>query len=218
MPGPSFAASPEAQVAASAREFLAAQAEREGWMAPVFDVTVLSKSNALLPCSQPLVITPANTQQRRRMRFAAACADGWRESFTVRAHISAEVVVTTTSLAAGKVLHTHDLALDRRDITNLSDVASDVNAVVGLTAKRALRAGQVIAKSVLVAPMFVKRGDHVQILVSRNGIEVSTVGEALENGQQGSIVRVRNLGTGKIIHARVKEAAIVEPVEMSISP
>jgi flagella basal body P-ring formation protein FlgA len=50
------------------------------------------------------------------------------------------------------------------------------------------------------------------MLARRDGIEVSTSGEALDAGSRGAIVRVRNSGSGQVVRMRVTGAGTVEPV------
>lgn len=62
----------------------------------------------------------------------------------------------------------------------------------------------------LQAPQLVKRGDEVRIVARQDGIEVSNAGEALANGRMGEVIRVRNVGSGKVISARVSAGGEVE--------
>jgi flagella basal body P-ring formation protein FlgA len=50
------------------------------------------------------------------------------------------------------------------------------------------------------------------MLARRDGIEVSTSGEALDAGGRGALVRVRNSGSGQVVRMRVTGAGTVEPV------
>ena len=74
-----------------------------------------------------------------------------------------------------------------------------------------MRSGQ------LSSPTLVKRGDAVTMVARRDGIEVSTAGEALDAGAQGQIVRVRNAGSGQVVRMRVAGPGTVEPADGGIS-
>ncbi|VEB41976.1 flagellar basal body P-ring biosynthesis protein FlgA [Chromobacterium violaceum] len=58
-----------------------------------------------------------------------------------------------------------------------------------------------------------KRGDAVSIVARQDGIEVTSAGEALANGRQGEVIRVRNTSSNKIINARVSAQGEVAPLE-----
>lgn len=209
----------EQQVAQAARQYILQQAARDGFVNPMVEVSVVNIARAAAPCRQA-VVAPLDTQHPSRMRFAASCADKdeWRQEFVVRAELSAEVVVASAAVPAGRTITDNELALERRSISAVPDALSDPRSVTGLSSRRPLRAGQVVQKRMLVAPTLVKRGETVQI-VARNGVvDVSAIGEALETGQRDEIVRVRNTSTGKIIRARITDKAVVEPATMFMQP
>ncbi|MNJ71858.1 flagellar basal body P-ring biosynthesis protein FlgA [compost metagenome] len=54
-----------------------------------------------------------------------------------------------------------------------------------------------------------RRGQQVKILASHDGINAATLGEALENGGQDAVIRVKNLSSGKTIEGKVLEAGVV---------
>lgn len=47
------------------------------------------------------------------------------------------------------------------------------------------------------------------IIASQDGISASATGEALANGRAGEVIRVRNLGSQKVIEAQVVEEGVV---------
>jgi hypothetical protein len=51
------------------------------------------------------------------------------------------------------------------------------------------------------------------MIARREGIEVSTAGEALDAGARGAMVRVRNAGSGQVVRMRVAGPGTVEPVD-----
>ena len=66
-----------------------------------------------------------------------------------------------------------------------------------------------LSPGLLTRPTLVKRGQRVKILASHDGIQASTLGEALENGQRDAVIRIRNLSSEKTIEAKVLEAGVV---------
>ncbi|HSI60755.1 MAG TPA: flagellar basal body P-ring formation chaperone FlgA [Ideonella sp.] len=208
----------EVQVAEAAREFLLAQAEREGLQAPEASATALPVLPSAPPaaCRQAWRVQPGDTRFASRMRFAASCPGETAapREFIVRAELTAEVVVASRALPANQPLAAADLALERRDVSAVRDALSDIDAVEGLSGRRALKAGQVVQKGLLIEPLLVKRGALVRIVARTGPVEVSASGEALDAGRRGEIVRVRNVNTGKVIRARVAGDALVEPADM----
>ena len=62
-----------------------------------------------------------------------------------------------------------------------------------------------------------KRGDAVMMVARRDGIEVSTAGEALDAGGAGASVRVKNASSGQIVRMRVSGPGTVEPVDSNVN-
>jgi flagella basal body P-ring formation protein FlgA len=205
-------------VEAAARKHVERWAEAAGLSEPQLALTVVPGSRPLAACAQALTVQGADTRLPSRMRFVAVCsgAAGWRYEFIVRAQVSARIAVVASELAAGKVLADEDVLLERHDISAISDSISDPQEVVGMSAKRALRAGEILRKNLLSAPTLVKRGEPVRIVARKDQIEVSMGGEALDAGARGDTVRVRN-ANGTVIRARVTGAATVEPVSAPIT-
>lgn len=206
---------PEAQVARSARQFLLAEAGRNGWSNAAVEVRVAGPNRELPPCRAPLSVSPVDTRYPTRMRFAATCAsDGWRREFVVRADISADVVVAATAIPANRVIAAADLMLERRSVSAAPDALSDPAAAAGHASQRPLRAGQIVPKNWLTAPLLFKRGAPVRIIARSGPIDISTDGEALEAGRLNEILQVRNVATGKVIRARAIDNTAVEPVDI----
>ncbi|MFZ6647533.1 flagellar basal body P-ring formation chaperone FlgA [Undibacterium sp. TJN25] len=208
-----------AQIQDTARRHLLRQAENAGLREPLFDVEVIRSAKPVPACGEPVQVEGIDTRTPSRMRFAAACRTDtpWRIEFVVRAHVSASVAVAVAALPAGKPYAAADLTLERRDVTATPDPVSDLERAVGMTGRRALRAGDVLRESLLAAPLLVRRGEAVSIVVRREQIEISVAGEAMEAGARDAQVRVRNVSTGNIIRARVVGPAMVEPVGTSLS-
>lgn len=205
-------------VEAAARIHVQRWADSSGLVEPKFELAVVRGSRPLAACTHAVTVEALDTRLPSRMRFAAVCAgaDGWRYEFVVRAQISARIAVVASDVPSGKILSDDDVLLERHDISAIADPVSDPQQLVGLSARRALRSGEVLRLALLSAPTLVKRGDAVRIVAIREQIEVSMAGEALDSGARGTMVRVRN-ANGTVIRARVTGAATVEPVDLPLS-
>lgn len=205
------------EIEQAAREQLEKGADAIGLGDPQFDLTV-SSSRPPPVCKGKVEIEALDTRQPARMRFTARCPDGkgWRHDFVVRARISALVAVTAAPVAANRELLDADVALERRDISNIRDPIGMAADAVGQSSRRSLRAGEVLRASQLVAPIAVKRGDAVVMTARQDGIEVSMAGEALDAGARGAVVRVKNNASGQVVRMRVLGAGAVQPIEMAL--
>lgn len=212
---PAATAGLEARVMEFAQQGLLDQAQREGLLEPQLQLSLPNargRAQPAPPCAAPWQIQASDTRFLSRLRYSAHCpASGQTLELLLRAQLSAEVLVASQSVAAGRALGEADVELQRRDITNAPDAVSQLDAVLGLSPRSSLRAGQILQKRQLQAAVLVRRGEKVRILARRDGIEVQAAGEALEPGARDAQIRVRNVASGRVITARVLEAGLVEP-------
>jgi len=153
------------------------------------------------------------------MRFVATCNEPeWRSEFIVRAKVQADIVVASSDIRASTAIAPEYVEIERRAVTSIADVTSDIDAIVGKSSRRALRRGQTVNPRLLIEPIVFARGARVDIVARNRGVQVTVAGEALEPGRRGQIVRVRNQANGNVIRARVIDSQTVEPVSADISP
>lgn len=200
----------QSAVEQAAREHLMAFAEQAGLAEARVRVTVVPRSAAAAPCSQRLAVEPLDTRNITRMRFAAVCG-ATRTEYVARGSVTAQVVVASADIAANRPIAAAQLARERRDVSSVTGAISEIDAAVGQASRRAIRAGQVVSARFLVQPVLVRRGAPVDIVARNAGVQVTVKGEAMEAGRRNEIVRVRNVGNGKVITARVLDEHTVEP-------
>ena len=85
----------------------------------------------------------------------------------------------------------------------------------GKIATRPLAAGTVVKAnlvSVVKPVLVVKRGQNVVMRIRGVGFSVSAMGQALQDGRTGELIKVRNVDTRRIISARIAFDGTVEPV------
>jgi flagella basal body P-ring formation protein FlgA len=210
------APAPAARVEAAARQFLQDQATLKGLVDPAFELHLATSPQPLAPCPTPVDVQALETRYLSRMRFSATCPGegGWQRDWTVRAEVTAVVVVAAADVPANRPLTDADLAQERRKLTDMADALPAPDAAIGQASTRALRTGQVVVPRFLAQPLLIKRGEQVTIQARSGPIEVNVAGEALEPGRRGEVLRVRNSSTGKVIRARVLDSGLVEPENM----
>lgn len=181
------------------------------------ELTLRVAGTHALPCSGPVEVVPLDTRHLSRMKFAARCtaAPQRRIEFVGRAELAARVVVATARVPAGQPIAAGEVALARHALRALDTATSDLDAVVGKSSRRALRAGQVVEPPWLAEPLLVRRGAEVSIVAKNAAVSVTTTGRALAGGRDGDLVDVRNATTGRVIRARVTALDTVEPAELA---
>jgi flagella basal body P-ring formation protein FlgA len=116
----------------------------------------------------------------------------------------AEVPVLTSAIDRGDIIGPADVTVLRLPAKSLkTGIASTSDDILGMAAKRALKANEPLDKSALTAPVLVRRGEIV-IVTYRNGpITLSTKARALSNAAKGDLVQLENPTSKKIIEATV---------------
>ena len=95
-----------------------------------------------------------------------------------------------------------------------ADAATDPDAVVGLAAKRTLRAGAAVAGRDVAAPQVIKANDVVTLVFEDAGVSLSLQAKALSGGGVGDTISVQNVTSKKTIQAVVSGPgqAVVGPL------
>jgi flagella basal body P-ring formation protein FlgA len=128
----------------------------------------------------------------------------WTIYVPAQVHVYGDVVVLALPAARGAPIPGSALRVERRDLGTLAAGAlQDPAAAVGMLPRRALPQGAVLRAAMLEAAPLVRRGQQVTIQAEITGLSVKSAGEALADGSQGELVRVRNLLTNKVITAIV---------------
>lgn len=115
------------------------------------------------------------------------------------------------SLPAGAVLSSNDWIEDRREITALSyGYLEQADQARGYKLRRPLRSGEVLIPGQLESPRAVRKGQQVDIVLRRSGIQVRGHGEVLVDGAVGQRIQVRNVSSGRFLEAVVRSPEEVE--------
>lgn len=101
--------------------------------------------------------------------------------------------------------HTTEVAIDGRN-----EFVKDVAEIAGLVPHRFIRAGSPVTKSYFQQPVAVISGQHVNIILNVRGVKVSAKGIVITRGRVGSLVKVKNETSEKILTARVIDEHTVE--------
>jgi len=113
-----------------------------------------------------------------------------------------DVLTWTRNIAAGDVVQPQDLIWAKVAVAP-ADAAMDPDAVVGLAARRTLRAGAAVAGRDVAAPQVVKANEIVTLTFDEGGITVTLQAKALLGGGVGETISAQNVTSRKTIQAVV---------------
>jgi flagella basal body P-ring formation protein FlgA len=128
--------------------------------------------------------------------------------------LNQQLAVASRRIENGEVLGKENLYADRRVVPSPSQYLTCAECMSGKRAKRAIPAGQLLARND-VEPLtdnnvLVKQHDLVKLMARVGPLRVVALGEALQDGGAGQSIRVRNVDSKSIVLGRVVEHSLVE--------
>jgi flagella basal body P-ring formation protein FlgA len=155
--------------------------------------------------------SPAEPVGRVTVRLSCESEVRWRLFVPAQVSLFQPVLVTTRPLSRHSVVSERDVSLLERDVGLLNNAyLTDMEQVKGLRLRRQVSADTVLSPNQLEQQEVVKRGDKVVISAANAQVSVRMPGEALESGNLGSQIRVRNNRSGRVVKARISGPGQVE--------
>jgi flagella basal body P-ring formation protein FlgA len=82
-------------------------------------------------------------------------------------------------------------------------IITDANKIIGMSPQRTISADRPIRGQELTKPTIVQKGTTVQMLFETPNMNIQTIGEALDDGGMGDVIRVRNHDSNNIVRAKI---------------
>lgn len=167
-------------------------------------------------CAAPLETSVGrHNGQGGRLSVRVDCRDQapWARHVSVQVRVFRQVVVTTRNLARGEQLGASDIALEEVDISQSRGLLlQELSAAQGLELRRNVSSGSALSSDMLNAPLMVRRGDTVILTAERAGVSIRQQGTALQDGEAGRQIQVRNTRSNRVVQAVVTghgEASVI---------
>ena len=142
----------------------------------------------------------ANAEGIRKIVVRGATSGAAAAAGAARTNV--DVLTYAHNLAAGEIVQPADLIWGKAAAAP-ADAPSDAEAVIGMAAKRALRAGATVAARDVGAAQVVKPGEIITVLYEAEGVSLSLQGKAMAAGGVGETIAVLNTNSKKTIQAVV---------------
>ncbi|HEX2653677.1 MAG TPA: flagellar basal body P-ring formation chaperone FlgA [Xanthobacteraceae bacterium] len=115
-----------------------------------------------------------------------------------------EVAVPTRTLARGDIIKAADILIERRPRSEFAGASAvPTTDVIGLAARRPVRAGQPLREADLMKPEIVHRGESVTLIYEIPGVALTAQGKAVDAGAEGDIVAVLNVQSKRAVQGMV---------------
>lgn len=129
---------------------------------------------------------------------------------SVNTRVFTPVLVAKEYIRRGVELTDANTVVENREVTNLTEESASALPEQGSVTMMAANQGVVIQRSWIAAPVAIKAGDKVIVVVKGNGVSVSDRGVADADGRPGDTIKVKLDGESRIVRAKVVESGLVE--------
>lgn len=115
-----------------------------------------------------------------------------------------EVAVLTRPIARGEAISIDDVAFMPATRATPADAITELDALVGMSARRSLAADRPLRPGDVMVTPLVKRGEPVTLLFQAGSVRITLRGRALEDGGAGETIRVLNSDSERTVEAIVE--------------
>lgn len=135
-----------------------------------------------------------------------------RLRFTGTVVETVEAAVLSRGVERSEVLKASDVVIERRPKAEVGNDVAARTRVVGMQARRSLRAGQALKASDLAKADLVTRDQNVTLIYDSPGLYLTGRGKAIEAGTDGDTVNVLNLQSKRTI-----QGVVTGPGQVSVT-
>ncbi|MCL4235213.1 MAG: flagellar basal body P-ring formation protein FlgA, partial [Deltaproteobacteria bacterium] len=175
--------------------------------ATVRDVLV-PPGDVTIRCEWPQGV-PVEGRRPVALRLAG---DGYEKKMVIDVEIDtpAQVVVAKNAIPKGRAVTSDDIRVEPVSAKRVRGrVARSPELVVGRVARRAVASGESLREDALTSAPIVQRGDVVKLQVLAQGMQLTAFAVAQRDGREGETIDVKNMDSGVIVKARVRDAHTV---------
>ncbi len=150
---------------------------------------------------------------QEQMSVAVGCRDGadWTIYVPVTVQSRIQVLALRAPQVQGARLRPSDVIAETRLVGGLTvGYVTDRAQLARSTLRHPLPAGAVLTAEDLLPDFMVRQGEQVTLVASVDGVRVRAPGLALENGRYGSLIRVQNASSARVVHGVVQSDRVVD--------
>ena len=185
---------------------------------------LISENRAYYPCSSELVFSPRI--QNNWQTIEVFCADqNWKVSLRTTAsnnplnkkeykgdENSSIVITLSKNISKGEVITKEHLMKSPVASTQTYNSFSQFRDLIGRKSKVNIARGSIVKPRHVEYLTSVAKNDTVVVVVGNENLSVTTYGLALESGQVGDMLKIKNINSNKIFDAIVLDEKKVAPL------
>lgn len=166
-----------------------------------------------LQCDKLLIHhTKKSSPPAGRVRLTVECeSPKWQLRASAKVDLWTPLVVAKRDLQRAEILNEDLLTYRSLNIAHhLHGMETDIKPLLGMQVRRNVKTGDVITRRLLEKKYLINRDQHVDLKVSSASFTASVTAVALEDGQLGQRIKVKNLTSDAIIEGVVTAKGVVE--------
>jgi len=184
----------------------------------------LSDKRTFFPCSTTLNFDPRHKDDWSTV-LVSCDSEGWnvfiRSTNTVNKSISLNspnnienlmVAVSFKNIPKGQVITKEYLQFENRPERSIHGAYTDITEVLGRKAKSNIAAGTILKARHLDTTYSVDKNDNVLVIAENKAITITTSAIALEKGQLGDMISVKNVNSEKVFKVIITGKKKVAPI------
>jgi len=132
------------------------------------------------------------------------------ETVRTRIEVLRDIVVAARTIRSGVILTEQDIRVAKKWVRrHMPDVLSFPEDAIGKRITAPARPGMELSMTMLKEAPLVRKGKLVRVQFDNGSLLITTIGIPEEDGAAGSMVRIRNVTSNKVIYARVLGESLV---------
>ncbi|MES2626054.1 MAG: flagellar basal body P-ring formation chaperone FlgA [Pseudomonadota bacterium] len=195
------------EISNTAEQFALASLDASTYSDVVVTTQALDPRLRLKQCENPLQASTNNATLRAGRTTVNVRCDGvspWSLYVPVTISANAAVVMIKGPVTRGTVLGAGNLAVVQMPVAQLPpNYLSDITQVSGRELSRAINGDTYATVAMLKEKNMIQKGQEVIILAQSASFQVRMSGTALENGQSGERISVKNNNSGRTVEGKV---------------
>lgn len=155
-----------------------------------------------------------DTPPAGRISLSVECSSPkWRFRASAKIKLWVRLVAAKRNISRGEVLTADLLEYKSVDIgKHLHSVEAHINKLIGMTVKREVSKNDIISRRYLENKQLVNKDEYVLLQVNTASFSANVKAIALQDGQLGEIIKVKNLSSDKVVQGRVIDVRVVEAI------
>lgn len=158
-------------------------------------------------CSIPLETSVSrHNSQGGRVSVRVECRDAapWARHVAAQVRVYRNAVVALRNMPRGAVISANDIVVREVDVSQIrGQILDNAETAIGMEVRRHTSSDAVLSLDMLVTPLMVKRGETVVVTAERAGVVIRQQGVALQDGESGKQIQIRNTRSDRVVQAVV---------------